>query len=302
MQHQPTPSANMVQEVAVISGANGFIGTHLAQKLVLQGLKVIAIPREMLLYPEILSKFLKKCNPNYIYHLAAYGNHYFQTEEIVAYYANVQCLINLIEASRNIPYKAFLNFSTTHHNLEAGSFYGSTKAAGEYIVRAYVRKYNYPIINIRPYSIYGEYEWSFRFIPTICRQIKAGKPIMVSDVSHDWTYVGDFLDGLLCAATNSSILKGKSVGIGTGTRISNIEVAKTLMDTVHKKVDMLEGIKRSYEIAAYNEELVNKTEDQRNEIEYFNFARTSMKEALRHIYENQHLALIRKDLPKNEKQ
>ena len=95
----------------------------------------------------------------YIIHLAAYGNHYFQTKDTKIYKANVRLLFRLLMASKDMPYKGFINVSTTHHNLESGSWYGSTKAAGEYLVRAFVAQNNKPVINIRPYSIYGEREW-----------------------------------------------------------------------------------------------------------------------------------------------
>lgn len=257
------------------------------------GWEMVAIPRNLLEQIDQLRKFVEKERPDYIFHLSAYGNHYFQTEEDLVYKANVEALFNLMEATKRLSFKGFFNFSTTFHNLEAGSFYGSTKAAGEYLVRAYVRKYDLPIVSIRPYSVYGEREWDFRFIPTISRQIKANKPITVSDVSHDWIYVEDFIDGLLESVRNVDELKGKAVGIGTGTRVSNVEIAKTLMEIVGIRVPIINGVKRSYEIAAYSKKIINKDESQRNEVEYFNFAKTPLEVGLKKVYENQTMSLVR---------
>ena len=210
----------------------------------------------------------------------------------MVYKANLEALFNMLEASKDVDYKGFLNFATTHHNLEAGSFYGSTKAGGEYLARAFVRNFDKPIVNIRPYSIYGEHEWDFRFIPTISRQIQNNKPITVSDVDHDWTYVEDFIDGLLKAKENINDLKGLSVGIGTGRRVSNLDVAKTLMKVVGKKVNIINGNKRTYEIAAYNKEILNKTPEQKNEVEYFK-ENTPLEVGLKKVYDNPILWLKR---------
>lgn len=222
---------------------------------------------------------------DYLFHLSAYGNHYFQTEEVKIYKANVQRPFDLLEKTKKTTYKGFFNFATTFHNLESGSFYGSTKAAGEYLVRSFVQKYNLPIVNIRPYSIFGEREWNFRFIPTLCNRIKDDEGITVSDVSHDWTYVEDFIDRLIELMPRTKELQGKSVGIGSGTRRSNMQIAKMLMDAVRKEVPIIKGDLRQYEIAAYNQGMIRKIAEQNDEI-FIQANQTPIHTALRHVYEN----------------
>lgn len=275
----------------LISGSNGFIGTHLKNRLISEDYDVFCINRELLYKPVDLKYYLLDTKPDYIFHLAAYGNHYFQFDELSTIKANIECTTNLIESSKYLTYKGLFNFSTTHHNLESSSFYGATKSAGEYLVRAYVQKHNLPIVNIRPYSVYGEYEWNFRFIPTISKQISKGDAITVSDVRHDWIYVEDFIDALMASAKNIDYLVGKSVGIGTGKRISNIEVANTLMKIVGKKVEIKDGIKRSYEIPAYKKKVLDLSSSERNEIEYFNFAKTPLEVGLYKVYNSPNLWL-----------
>ena len=288
-----TTVAQQLNMKALISGGNGFIGTHLRHALKNKDVEVIAVPRETLQNPYSLNHFVLRANPDFIFHLSAYGNHYFQTDERQAIKTNVYGLVNLIEASRLVDYRAFVNFSTTDHNLQSGSFYGSTKAAGEYLVRAYINKYDLPMVNIRPYSVYGEYEWSFRFIPTIANKIRKGEQITVSDVTHDWIYVEDFIQGLLYAVDNIDTLQGKAVSIGTGTRINNLDVAKTLMKITGITVAIEKGVKREYEIPAYNKKVIEKTASEKNEVELFQFAKTSLEEGLRKVYENPHLYLRR---------
>lgn len=266
----------------ICTGLSGFIGTHLRKRLERDN-HVIHVLHDYLYQPDVLKKAIETTEPDYIFHLAGYGNHYFHDDEIMVYRANLEALDNLLNVTKDLKYKGFLNFSTTFHNLESSSFYGSTKAGGEYLVRAYVNKYDLPIVNIRPYSIFGEYEWAFRFIPTISEKIRNSETITVSDVSHDWTYVEDFITELLKVQENIDTLKGKSVGIGSGVRRSNLDIAKAVMRVADKDVNIEEGVKRTYEIAAYGKEMENKTKTENNEI-FYQANQTSLEEALGRVY------------------
>jgi nucleoside-diphosphate-sugar epimerase len=277
---------------AIITGSNGFIGRHLQERLQQHYVKPIPLPRDLLYNPEPLKAFLEETKPDYIFHLASYGNHYFQTEADKVFNANVQGLWNLLEASQSVLYKGLINFSTTYHNQASGSFYGATKASGEYLTRAFVRNYGKPIVNIRPYSVFGEREWDFRFIPTISRQIRANQPITVWDVTHDWVYVEDFLTTLISVTDDMKKYTGKTIGIGTGTRRSNIDIAKQLMELTKNVVPMNQGQKREYEIAAYNKELTDKTEAEKQEI-FIPSHQTPFETALMNVYNHPEMALKR---------
>lgn len=237
MQHQPTPEANMVQEVAVISGASGFIGTHLAQKLVLQGLKVIAIPRDILGRTEILKDFLKHCNPDYIFHLAAYGNHSNQDNFAEIVNVNYAGTYSLLAASKRIPYKAFINVSTSSVLLDHETFYSATKAGAERLCKAFVSEYGKPIITVRPYSIYGPGEADFRFIPTVFRACLTGDILKLSpDAVHDWLYIDSFVEGMITSATRYvHKMQGKAWNFGTGMGTSNLEIVREIEKITGKK-------------------------------------------------------------------
>ena len=272
----------------LVSGTSGFIGHHLVKRLEKLDYEVVPMPRYLSLLPSSLGEFVESRKPDFAIHLASYGNHYFQTEEDIVYRANVEYLFNLLDNLKDKKWlKGFFNFSTTHHNLESGTAYGSTKAMGEYLVRSYVAKFGFPAVNIRPYSVYGEYEWDFRFIPTITREIDSRRDITVTPgVAHDWIYVEDLIDGLLEVIEKREKLWGKSVGLGTGKRIPNLEIAKLAMKVIGKKVNILKGKKRQYEIAAYTKTLLERTANERNEIEYFQFVKTPLKEGIRRVWQN----------------
>lgn len=274
-----------------LSGSHGFIGTHLTERLHELGHVVIPISRHLRMNSRAIALFLEQTEPEYIFDLAAYGNHFYQLDEMETYRANVKGVFYMLEGSKDYPFKGYLNFSTSSHNLEAGTFYGSTKSSGEYMVRAFQRKYDKPIVNIRPQSVFGEHEWDFRFIPTIASQIRQGLPITVSNVSHDWIYVEDFIDGVIDVVKHMSELQGKSIAIGTGTRIPNRAIADILMDIADRKVEVKEGEKRSYEIASH--EQMTEGEKRNDQIEYFQFAKTSLKISLKRVYKTPDLRLKR---------
>lgn len=178
--------------------------------------------------------------PMYIFHLAAYGNMATQEDEQEMVRANILRLMNLLLASKDVPYKSFINLSTSSvygvknhpmhetNSLEATSFYGVTKIAGELLVRAFVEKYDKPIVNVRPFSIYGENDRPQHFIPTLIRCIKDGEPMKLAAGMHDWVYVEDMIDALLLVQENAHSLQGKAINVGTGVEYDNYSVLREL--------------------------------------------------------------------------
>ena len=241
MQHQPTPSANMVSEVAVISGASGFIGSHLARKLVLQGLKVVAIPRDILSRTELLQEFLQRYSPSYIFHLAAYGNHSNQTNVAETVSVNYGDTYSLLVASRHIPYKAFINVSSSSVLLPYETLYSASKAGAERLCKAFAMNYDKPIVTVRPYSVYGPGEASFRFIPTVFRSCLTKQTLHLSaDVVHDWIYVETFVEGMINTAIKYvNKYKAKSINFGTGIGRTNAEVVKKIEEITGYKAKIL---------------------------------------------------------------
>lgn len=246
----------MKDKIAVISGIGGFIGSNLAGLLIEQGTKVTGIPRDLLSNPEKLQTFLEEVSPNYIFHLAAYGNHHGQDDEDETFSANVIKTYLLLKASLNVGYNAFLNFSTSSvygisdeimkesDALLTDSFYGCTKVAGEYMAKAITKRFEKPICNIRPFSVYGPGEATHRFIPTVIRNIQNDEVIkLYPNAVHDWIYVEDVIEGVFTILSNIERCTGNAVNIGTGRQYSNLDVVDKLKALSKKdpKIEMLTG-------------------------------------------------------------
>ena len=244
----------------LVSGSNGFIGNHIYQRLAEEGCEVTRIPRELLYSPEELTVFVKKTNPSQIFHFAAYGNKYDQRKTDLIVKANILGTFNLLEATREIDYQAFINTGSSSEygvkdkpmheddKLEPNSIYGATKAAATLIANFFASNYKKPVVTIRPFSVYGPGDDSHHFIPTIIRCFKEGKTLNLASGVHDWIFVDDFINGCVIIAKNARSLAGSVVNIGTGVQTTNHEVVKYLKEImgVRGRVKEIEKI-RSYD-------------------------------------------------------
>lgn len=233
----------MNEHKAVISGNSGFIAQNLLMDLKSQGITVIPIPRELLFSPIDLQKFFQEHQPDYIYHLAAYGNHSNQDDISMTLLANIVGTMNMLQASLDVPYKSFINVSSSSVGLSYETFYSASKAATERIVKAFVNKFDKPIVNFRPYSVYGEGEADFRFIPTVFKACLQGSGMQLApDGKHDWVYVGDVVDALIRASEYADKDRGQIIECGTGVGVTNYQIVKLIQEITGKKIKDIEEI------------------------------------------------------------
>lgn len=241
-----------MQYKVAISGASGFLGKNLIKKLIeFKDYEIIPIPREYLYNPSDLKKLFKDYQPDCIYHFAAFGNQGKsggQTSEEEMVLANIGATFNMLKASIEIPYKAFINIGSSseygdksramsEYDLpETETFYGATKVGATYLARAFAKVYDKPIVNVRPFSVYGEYEADFRFIPTVIRSLLNDTEFTLEeDATHDWIYIKDFIKGLLIVTENAEKLKGKWINIGTGKFYTNKLVVEIIENFLSRK-------------------------------------------------------------------
>jgi nucleoside-diphosphate-sugar epimerase len=210
----------------MISGSKGFIGSHLSKRLSDLGHQVIPITQEHLYEPLKLKQIFEKEKPDYIFHLASYGNMANQKDVPMTIFANLIGTFNMLSASAQIPYKKFVSFSTSSVNLPTETYYSASKAGAERLCKAFIDQKKKPILIVRPYSVYGEGEADFRFIPTVCRALVLGEEMSIDpDPVHDWVYVEDFLDILIDNLDSEESL----LEIGTGIATSNREMVMKLV-------------------------------------------------------------------------
>lgn len=239
---------------ALITGAHGFIGTHLVARLEAQDWEVVTVPRRHLGRIDLLTHQLREIKPDYIFHLAAYGNHGNQNSEETTFNVNVVGIWNLLQASKEINYKAFINVGSSSEYgrkdkpmeesdlPQTDTFYGASKVAGSFLARAFAEQFNKNIVTVRPFSVFGPGEADFRFIPTVIHNmIKGTEMPFVSWPEHDWIYIDDFIDGVLKVTSHAKELKGQVVNIGTGRSRTNKDVLTEMSILLEKGIKTKDG-------------------------------------------------------------
>ena len=238
----------------LITGYTGFIGKSLLKRFKGEDIKVIGREWKSNL---VLKDQIIEFNPEYIIHCAAEIKNAYNTFE-----ANVLMLNWLLETTINIDYKAFINIGssseygyttipmTEKELLKPRTMYEATKGAGTLLCQGFAREFNKPVVTVRPFSVYGEYEPSSRLIPTLFRNFKNN---IVSNISlgvHDFIHIDDFLDGLISIMySEREIIKGDIVHLGSGVQYTNLEVFNIIKDLFNSTLEpiSIENIFNKYD-------------------------------------------------------
>ena len=200
-----------------LSGAHGFLGSHLHTRLINLGHKVITV------HHNEIDKFE---GADVIFNLMSFGNMANQTGDDEIFNANIIKLYQML----NKKYDSFINFSTSAIQLKNKTLYSATKAAGEKLVEYYGG------ISIRPASVFGSGEAPFRFIPTVIRSLKNDSMLNLDPKPmHDWILAEDFIDGVMAVYDHREQLKGRTINISTGIETSNGDIVSMLEEISGKK-------------------------------------------------------------------
>ena len=224
-----------------ISGSNGLIGSELMK---IFGNKAKSIPRQDLPFLHTEWKY------DTIIHCAAYGNHSQQTDLQETFYANVYNTFCLLESAKRCGVKNFIFIGSSSEygkktepmkedmTLDCDTMYSCTKVAGTYLTKHYSKYFN--TITIRPFSVYGEQEANWRFIPTIINRIQNNESIDLFEGTHDWIFNQDFCEGVKVCLDNIKNLNGQTINIGSGESFNNQFIVKALFNIAKKKVPIEE--------------------------------------------------------------
>ncbi len=260
-----------MNKTALVTGADGFIGSHLCEKLVHSGVKVKALSLynsfnnwgwlesvDCLDQIEVVSgdirdphfcKFLCK-DIDYIYHLAALiaiPYSYIAPDSYVD--TNVKGTLNICQAALDHGVERLIHTSTSEvygtaqyvpideeHPLQAQSPYSASKIAADAMAISFYNAFNLPLVVARPFNTYGPRQSARAVIPTIISQIASGmKEISLGDTSptRDFNYVEDTCNAIL-ALSEISDADGQVVNLGSNTEISigdTVAIIKELMNS-----------------------------------------------------------------------
>jgi NAD dependent epimerase/dehydratase len=249
----------------LITGATGFIGSHLTEFLVEKGFNVIAFDRynsnndwgwlenskykndfQVILGDirdyDSVSKSMVGCNA--IFHLAALiGIPYSYISPLAYIRTNVEGTYNVLEAAKNLSIEQILVTSTSEtfgtaqyipidekHPLIGQSPYSASKIAADQLAISYFKSFELPVKLVRPFNTYGPRQSARAIIPTIISQILNGKTaIELGSLSptRDLTFVKDTCAGFEEIYKSDSLF-GEVTNIGMKAEISIGELAKLI--------------------------------------------------------------------------
>ncbi len=261
----------------VVTGACGFIGSHLVEALVRRG----AQPTALVLYnaagsngwmdavdPEIRKEirivagdirdadFMRRLigHDAVVFHLAALiGIPYSYTSPRSYVETNITGTLNILEAARAAGARRVINTSTSEvygtalkvpieesHPLQAQSPYSATKIAAEKLAESYFKSFELPVTTVRPFNTFGPRQSPRAVIPTILLQLLAGKTeLQLGDptTTRDFNFVPDTVEGLIRLAECEKAV-GATVNIGTGADISIERVVELAAGLLGKTVTL----------------------------------------------------------------
>jgi nucleoside-diphosphate-sugar epimerase/glycosyltransferase involved in cell wall biosynthesis len=244
----------------VIFGAGGFIGSNLFRHILkyrddvyaitstsfipwrIDDLRADRIIRADITQRNDLQKLFRQQQFKTIFDLAAYGAYSKQNDVKLTYQTNVIGLLNLLEVSSAYNIRAFVHAGSSSEyglnckapletsELMPNSHYAVTKASAAQMVKYYGTVLEFPIVNLRYYSIYGEYEEPDRLIPKIIEAGMKGTypPLVQPDISRDFVYIEDAIYATLLAATaDHAAVAGQSINIASNKKTTIRDLAQT---------------------------------------------------------------------------
>lgn len=232
----------------LITGANGFLGSHIVERMVKQNADLSIIVRQNSDLWRIdefikdlnifsrdlrdhlgLSEYIRKIKPDIIFHMAAYGVDSQQKDIYDAVNTNLMGTINLLSAIGKIGCKKFINTGTSmqYGNREGkidenmgyspNNIYGSTKAAATIMAHQLAGDMGIDIATIIPFGVFGEKEGSHKFFPHVILSILKNREVALTSCEQyrDYCYVENIIDGFLITAEAQHV-KNEIYNIGNG--------------------------------------------------------------------------------------
>jgi len=267
----------------LVTGADGFIGSHVVEKLVSKSYEVKAfsyynsfnfwgwldyIDKKVMKYVEVfpgdirdpngVRKAIKGCD--YILHLAALiGIPYSYHSPDTYVDTNIKGTLNLLQAANYHGIKRFVHTSTSEvygtaqyvpidecHPINPQSPYAATKAGADFMALSFHRSFDLPVVILRPFNTYGPRQSARAIIPTVITQIKNGqKEIKLGNLkpTRDLTYVKDTAEAFYKAMITKNI-EGEVINTGTGKEISMYELVKLIATLMGKEISVINDTQR----------------------------------------------------------
>lgn len=262
----------------LVTGADGFIGSHLVEELVKKGYKVKAfvyynsfnswgwldsLDRQIMSEVEVLTGDIRDPygvenavkNIDVIFHLAALVAipfSYYLPDTYVD--TNIKGTLNILQAAKKFYIDRILITSTSEvygtaqyvpidekHPFQGQSPYSATKIGADRLAEAFYRSFDLPVTIVRPFNTYGSRQSARAIIPTIITQLLSGvKELKLGSLTptRDFNYVKDTVNGFIAIYESDKTI-GEEINIATQKEISIGELAEKLIKLINPEVKIV---------------------------------------------------------------
>ncbi len=263
----------MLNRHVLVTGADGFIGSHLVEALLAVGAKVRALAYynsfnnwgwlEDIHHPQLEVVCGDVRDPNFCRHITQGIDTVFHLAALIAipysYIApdsyvdtNIKGTLNMCQAARDCGVRRIIVTSTSEvygtaqyvpidekHPRQPQSPYSATKIGADAIAQSFYNAFDLPVVTARPFNTYGPRQSARAIIPTIITQIANGaREIKVGDLTptRDFNFVNDTCRGFIALAKADGI-EGRDINIATGTEVSMGDTLRTIAQLMDADVN-----------------------------------------------------------------
>jgi UDP-glucose 4-epimerase len=262
-----------------VTGADGFIGSHLVEALVARGDRVRALalytslgtrgwldalPEDVLASVDVVAGDIRDAElvarfgdgADTVFHLAALIAIPYSYAAPRSYLdTNAGGTLNVLEAVRRAGVRRLVHTSTSEvygtaqrvpidedHPLQGQSPYSASKIAADQMVEAFVRSFDVPAVTLRPFNTYGPRQSARAVIPTVVAQIASGRRrIQVGslDPTRDFNFVADTVAAFLAVAGAEDKVVGQTFNAGSGREISVGDLVRMIARVMDADVEVV---------------------------------------------------------------
>lgn len=267
----------------LVTGADGFIGSHLTELLVKSGYEVRAfcyynsfnswgwldsVSQDIIDNIDVFTGDIRDPNGvrtalrdiDVVFHLAALIAIPFSYHSPDAYIdTNVKGTLNVLQAAKDLETERVLITSTSevygtaqyvpiteNHPRQPQSPYSASKIGADAIAESFYRSFNMPVTIVRPFNTYGPRQSARAVIPTLITQLLAGrKEIKLGDLTptRDFVYIKDTVNGFVEIARQNSLI-GTDCNIATESEISIGDLAQEIIDQINPDARIVSDVER----------------------------------------------------------
>jgi UDP-glucose 4-epimerase len=239
-------------KIILITGATGFIGSHLAKRFCEMGAIVHCISRiqkeseeENMIWwrgsfedYSTVEMLIKKIKPEIIFHMAGSVTASNDFEHVMpTFHSLLTSTVNLLTVAEKQGCERIVLTGSCTEPLDEHPYPNSPYAAAKLAINAYghlfQRVYKSPVVIVRPFMGYGPGQPKGKLIPHVILSLLRGEspPLTSGSWVTDWVYIEDTVEGILAASVAHNV-EGKTIDLGTGVLTPVREIIKKIVDIV----------------------------------------------------------------------